>query len=83
MPAADAMRGAIVPILNYTTEVSPAKTVAELQKFLNRRGAVRVSIDYGPDGDPAALGFAMVTDFGVQTFRIEPNVDGVLAALKR
>jgi len=45
-----------MPILNYTTTVTVAKTVGEIQEMLARAGAKRIMIDYEA-GQPAAITF--------------------------
>lgn len=46
-------------ILNYTTTISPTKTVAEIQGILAKAGAQQVIIRYGKDTQPTALVFEL------------------------
>lgn len=47
-----------MPILYYTTTISPHKTISEIQEHLARVGAKRVGVDYDNDRKPAWSGFA-------------------------
>jgi hypothetical protein len=71
-----------VPILNYTTSISVAKTMGEVQTALSRRGVTRVSTMYDDDGTPAGISFTMKTDYGFRDFDLPVRTDGVLAAMK-
>ncbi len=74
-----------MPILNYTTKINPARTVAEISQILANKGAKSVSTEYAPtpSGIPAALLFAL--DIGGKEFhfRLPCNADGVLVTLRR
>lgn len=48
-----------VPILNYTTSIAAAKTVAEIQQLLAKAGAEQVIVRYGKNGEPMALVFEL------------------------
>lgn len=72
-----------MPILNYTTEISVAKSSAEIQSALARRGVKSISTLFDDDGNAAGLGFSMVTDYGDRYFELPVKVDGVLAAMRR
>jgi hypothetical protein len=65
-------------ILNYTTKISPAKTVGEIQELLGRKGADKVSLDYN-NFEPVAVQF----NVGDWAFRLPCNVPGVYDAMKR
>ncbi len=72
-----------MPILNYTTKISPEKTVAEIQGRLVKNGARQVHFNYDEQGYLIGLSFGMEIN-SVQTFFcITPDIDGVLAVLKK
>jgi hypothetical protein len=76
------MERAIVPILNYTTKIDPAKTVGEIQAILVRHGAKSVSTDY-EGGLPTAITFLAEINSEFISFRLPSNHAGVLAALQK
>ncbi len=72
-----------MPILNYTTTVSAAKSAAEIQAKLVRAKAQAVLTEYGPDGVLTALSFRIPTAHGIISFRLPANTAGVYAAICR
>jgi hypothetical protein len=64
-----------MPILNYTTKVPAAKTVAEIQSVLGSKGATHVSIDYR-DGKPMAVEFGLKLQQSILHFRL-PHREGL------
>lgn len=72
-----------MPLLNYTTTVDAAKTVAEIQRLLVAFGATRFSISYDKGRRPESVEFASPTEVGEQHFRLPANIPGVESALKR
>lgn len=71
-----------MPILNYTTKISPEKTISEIQARLVKSGAKRLSFEYDDDGCLASLLFTMDLPGGVVHFVITPNIPGVLSAMQ-
>lgn len=69
-------------ILNYTTKIDAARTAGEIQAILAKAGASGVAMEYA-DGEPAALGFTMLTQFGPRQFVLPCNVERVQAVLRR
>lgn len=69
-------------ILNYTTSVNSAKTVAQIQSILGTKGATHVSVDYR-DGTAIAVTFGLNVAETIVNFRLPCNVDGVSAAVKK
>lgn len=70
-----------MPILNYSTKISPEKTIAEIQSRLVKQGARQFSFDYDVDGNLTWLAFSiMVNDIPV-FFKLTPNIEGVLGAM--
>lgn len=68
-------------ILNYTTKISPDKTVGEIQSLLGKKGVKSVSIGYEKSRPNAVLFVLTVGQTDVQ-FRLPCNVEGVLNAMK-
>jgi len=71
-----------MPILNYTTGISSAKTVSEIAQKLARAGATNVSFEY-IDGETSAVYFTIKHEGTLVNFRLPHDVHGVLDALKR
>jgi len=72
-----------MPILNYTTTISPEKSVADIQRVLSSHGVLRVIVEFGPDRIPAGLSFAIETQFGPRAYRLPANINGVEAVLQK
>jgi hypothetical protein len=70
-----------MPILNYTTQVDPAKSVGQIQVSLAAHGAKQVVISYR-EGRPEAIAFLVPTRFGDRPFLLPARVEGVLRALQ-
>lgn len=70
-----------MPILNYTTMISPHKTVGEIQEILARSGAMAVSIDYDTHGQPDALMFLIKVRDEPISFRLPSRWQGVYKRL--
>jgi hypothetical protein len=71
-----------MPILNYTTKISPSKTVGEIQEILAKHGANKIMIDY-ENGTPTAVTFQIDTPYGTQAVRLPANATGCLLAMRR
>lgn len=69
-----------MPILNYTSKVSVAQTVSELQNTLSKAGASNVSVEYEA-GEPVALTFAVTVRGRPFVFRLPSNWRGVRKSL--
>lgn len=71
-----------MPILNYTTTISAAKSAGEIQALLAKKGAKSVRLDY-EDGEPLAIEFETDTKtLGRQFYRYAPDVAGVKTAME-
>ena len=46
-----------MPIKNYTTKISAAESVDQIQALLRKKGARRVLVDYDASGTPQAIAF--------------------------
>jgi len=69
-------------ILNYTTKVGAAATVAEIHKKLVRANASAIMNEY-ENGVIARLSFRVRTQHGEHAFQLPANVDGVFNAMQR
>lgn len=69
-------------ILNYTTKISVAKTMGEIQELLGSKGALSVSSVY-EDGEATAVHFALKVNNQTINFKLPANWQGVLAAFKK
>jgi hypothetical protein len=68
----------------YTTTIDAGKSASEISQMLAAAGAIAILSEYGPEaGKLAAISFRIKTEFGVLTFRLPANVDGVYAILQR
>jgi hypothetical protein len=64
-------------LLNYTTSISAAKTVGEIQSKLAKAGAHQILHEYDGAGNVSALSFRIETRFGDMTFRLPANIEAV------
>lgn len=63
-------------VVNYTTKVPAAKTVAEVQALLAKNGAARVAIDYD-NGVASGVTFGLTTAHGPRLFTLPVDVDAM------
>ena len=61
--------------VNYTTKISAAQTVAEMQALLAQHGARRISVDYDASGVPRSLDFVLGTPHSQRAFSLPASVD--------
>jgi hypothetical protein len=66
-----------MPILDYTTRVPVARTVAEIEARLAKAKAEAILKEYDSDGMVSALSFRIPTEFGVLTFLLPANIQRV------
>lgn len=71
-----------MPILNYTTKVSPEKSAVEIQHILAKGGAQSVTIDY-KNGRVSSIRFTLILGGVPIPYAIPCNIDGVHQALCR
>ncbi|WP_314191987.1 hypothetical protein [uncultured Arthrobacter sp.] len=69
--------------VNYSTKISAAQTVAEMQSLLAQHGARRISVDYEASGMPSSLDFLLATPHGQRGFSLPANVDRMEALLQK
>lgn len=67
-------------LLNYTTTIPVAKTIAEMQQMLVAAGALEISQRYA-DGKAVGLTFTAPTQYGPQQFILPVDVDAVRTIL--
>src|SRR5579875_3753707 len=70
-----------MPILNYTTEVAPEKTIAQIVALLVRKGARSIEQKYNADGTVEGVIFVMPVGGLPVRFALPNNVDGVLRVM--
>jgi hypothetical protein len=72
-----------VPILNYTTTVSAAKTLAQVQAMLVKARATSVAFEYHEGGRVKGISFCAGTPLGERWFALPINTPGVAKVLHR
>jgi hypothetical protein len=73
-----------MPLLNYSTQIAPEKTVAEIQAKLARAGAFQILQEYSrTTRDLVGLSFRIETQFGNLAFELPANIDAVESILKK
>ena len=68
-------------LLNYTTTVPAARTIAQVQQLLVKAGATQVLMDYA-DGQAAGVRFAVATAGGTRAFALPVQVERVATVLR-
>lgn len=72
-----------MPLKNYSTTIAPEKSIGEIQAELRKVKVRGVSISYGEDGEPHALSFDVETLWGMRSYLLPADVDGVQRVLVR
>jgi len=72
-----------MPLANYSTTVSAARTVAEIEDILAKHGAREVLKNYSEDGIIESVSFVVSTPYGNMGIRLPVNPDAVLKVLER
>lgn len=72
-----------MPILNYTTKVSAAKTVLEFQQILVNGGVRQIQVEYYDKGQPGSLRFSIPYGSHQLHFELPARWRGVQAALRK
>jgi len=70
-------------IKNYTTSISPEKTVAEIEKMLSVYGATKIMKHYDKEGNPILLAFMIQTSHGEMPIKLPVNIGGVVSVFKK
>lgn len=69
-------------ILNYTTKISPVKTIAEISECLVKHGATKIVTDYSGQ-TPVALTFSISMQGSLVLFSLPCNYSSVLKAMTK
>jgi len=72
-----------MPILNYSTEVPPERTVSEITQLLVRKGARSITSDFTEQGQIKGVSFVMLVGGFPIRFLLPANVEGVARAMLR
>lgn len=70
-----------MPLLNYTTEIAPEKSVAEITRILQEGGANAILFLYDAEKRVSAIQFKLTTTFGETAFELPANVAAVSMAI--
>lgn len=70
-----------MPLLNYTTKIPVARTVADVSAMLGRSGAQHVITSYGDDGQAVAVSFSLRGPHGIRAYTLPVDIAGVHRAL--
>jgi hypothetical protein len=70
-------------IMNYSTRISPAQTVAEITALLVRKGAKSITQDYGERGGIKAVSFVLAVGGLGTRFLLPANPSGVARVMLR
>ena len=70
-----------MPILNYTTKITPIKTIGEITQTLVGAGANKIIVDY-ENAQPVSLNFQLQHKGQNIFFALPANYKGVLNVLK-
>jgi hypothetical protein len=71
-----------MPILNYTTQVEPEKSIAEITGLLTRFGARSITTEYDDDGFVSGITFIIMIEMRPLAIKLPVNVDGVHSTLR-
>ncbi|MCF2498373.1 hypothetical protein [Dyadobacter chenhuakuii] len=72
-----------MPILNYTTKISPSKTIGEIQEILVNHGASSIACEYDSvTKRPVSVRFGLLINNSNVFFELPANYEGVLKAMK-
>jgi hypothetical protein len=70
-------------ILNYTTQIKVEKTAGEIQRKLAKAGACGIYHKYDTNGILVSISFQIKTDFGMSSFKLPANIEGVCRCLRK
>ena len=70
-----------MPLLNYTTQVESAKSIAEITAILSNFGARTITTDYNEHGYVSNVSFVILIEGLPLTIRLPVNVAGVYKSL--
>ena len=70
-------------ILNYSTAIATEKTAGEIQKRLAAAKAQAVMCEYDGEAVMIAMSFRIMTPYGLLSFRLPANTDGVFKSIEQ
>ena len=70
-------------IKNFSTIISPEKTIAEIEKMLAIYGATKIMKQYDEEGNPVLLAFMIQTDRGEMPIKLPVNLEGIQSTFKK
>lgn len=70
-------------LLNYTTQITTTKSIAEIQAMLARAKATAMLTEFDGAGNVTALSFKVQTKFGLMPFRLPCDPRAVQAVLNQ
>lgn len=70
-----------MPLLNYTTEISAERSIAEVQKLLTAGGATAILLLTDASRRVSAVHFRLKTNFGETTFELPADAASVSLAI--
>lgn len=62
-----------MPLLNYTTEIEPSKTLGEITSLLVAAKAQAIMTEFDASGNPTAIAFKVTGKFGPMGFKLPCN----------
>lgn len=68
-------------IKNYTTKISAAQTVGEIQEILAMHGARKIMLEYSEKGKVSSVTFCLECFGAMRGFALAPNVAGVMSVM--
>jgi hypothetical protein len=71
-----------MPILNYTTSISPERSISEITKCLVQHGATKIVTDY-VDQEPSSVTFCITINNTLVAFSLPANYQGVLNSMEK
>lgn len=72
-----------MPLLNYTTTVPVARTLAAVQNLLVAAGARAIQTEHDGEGRTTSIAFAVETTYGLRYFMLPVNANRVETVLRR
>ena len=70
-------------IKNFSTIISPEKTIAEIEKMLAIYGATKIMKQYDNEGNPILLAFMIQTSRGEMPIKLPINIEGIQSTFKK
>lgn len=72
-----------MPLLDYTTSISPFRTIGEIQETLVAHGARKILTEYSDAGKIVGVSFMVETPAGMIPFRLPVSAEKVRLILER